>query len=450
MFGIRLYLGHLIHTIIYIKPVSFKQPPKMVAKEEAMNSYSFENVMEGIPTARSVCPYIQGFIQNLIDEGYTLLSAKDYARSSYHLGRWMDLKNLSLERLDDRQIEKFRRHQCKCYNARSFGQRPSRRYMQRVKRFVEHIRELGVIPICAAPKMPSLPNPLVGYRNWMVHQCGLAERTIIKYEHLVSNILPALGQDPSLYDAAHIRKVLLDQVSGKGLAYAKSYIAALRSFLKYLSMEGQCSPGLNHAVPSIPQWRLSSLPRYLEPKLVERVISSCDLSKPYGVRDQAVLLLLARLGLRAGDIVSMRLEDFNWDAGTLKVSGKSHKEIALPLPQDVGDAVLRYLINARPRAESDRVFLCANAPIRPLARSATVSSIVMLALRRAGITDPPSRGAHLLRHSAATAMIRSGISYAAIATMLRHQSTDMTAYYAKVDVELLKQVAQPWPEDTLC
>ncbi len=188
----------------------------------------------------------------------------------------------------------------------------------------------------------------------------------------------------------------------------------------------------------------------MEPEVVERVIAACDLDKPHGVRDHAILLLLARLGLRAGDIVFMVMDDFDWDAGTLKVRGKNRKEFILPLPQDAGDAVVRYVVEARPAAASDRVFLCANAPIRPLSRSATVSSIVMLALRRAGITDPPSRGAHLLRHSAATAMIRAGVSYGAVATMLRHQSPDMTAYYAKVDVALLLQVAQPWPEDTSC
>ena len=163
-----------------------------------------------------------------------------------------------------------------------------------------------------------------------------------------------------------------------------------------------------------------------------------------------MLLLLARLGLRASDILLMRLTDLDWGAGTLKVRGKSRKEVLLPLPQDAGDAVLRYLTDARPRTASDRVFLCANAPVRPLANSATVSSIVMLALRRAGVTDAPSRGAHLFRHSAATAMIRSGVDPHAIATILRHESGDMTAYYAKVDLALLHQIAQPWPEGASC
>jgi integrase len=142
----------------------------------------------------------------------------------------------------------------------------------------------------------------------------------------------------------------------------------------------------------------------------------------------------------------MRLGDVDWTSATLKVRGKSRQEVAPPLPQDAGDALLRYLLDARPGTETDRVFLYANAPIRPLAASSTVSGIVMLALRRAGITAPPSWGAHLLRHSAAVSMLRSGVSVDVISAVLRHRSADMTAYYAKVDVDLLATVAQPWPE----
>ena len=165
---------------------------------------------------------------------------------------------------------------------------------------------------------------------------------------------------------------------------------------------------------------------------------------------RSILLLLARLGLRAGDIVTMRIGDVDWACGTLKVRGKSRRETVLPLPQEAGDALLRYLVDARPETDIDRLFLCANAPIRPFATSATVSSIVMLALRRAGITSAPSRGAHLLRHSAAVSMLQSGVSVDTISTVLRHRSVDMTAYYAKVDVALLAKVAQPWPEGAPC
>jgi integrase len=198
------------------------------------------------------------------------------------------------------------------------------------------------------------------------------------------------------------------------------------------------------------QWRLSSLPRYLESEDVDRVIESCDRTRAKGVRDRAILLLLARLGLRAGDVVALRIDDIDWKQSTVRVRGKSHKEVRLPLPQDAGEALAEYLSNARPNSIHERVFLCTNAPIRPFSTSAVVSMIVRFAIERAGIPDPPSKGAHLLRHSAATAMLRSGASLDAVATVLRHESSDMTAHYAKVDLALLELVAQPWPEGASC
>ena len=213
---------------------------------------------------------------------------------------------------------------------------------------------------------------------------------------------------------------------------------------------GRCRSHLDRAVPIVPEWKLSALPRYLETDDVERVIASCDLSKPCGVRDRAILLLLARLGLRAGDITAMRLDDLDWHAGTVRVRGKAHKEVRLPLPQDAGDALIEYLVKARPRVDTDRVFLCVNAPVRPFATSASVSDIVRFALQRAGIQNPPSKVLTLLRHSAATAMLRSGASLELVATVLRHKSSDMTAHYAKVHIELLREIAQPWPEESSC
>ena len=157
----------------------------------------------------------------------------------------------------------------------------------------------------------------------------------------------------------------------------------------------------------MPQWRLSALPRYISTAEVGRVIESCDVTMPMGIRDRAVLLLLARLGLRAGDISGMRLDDIDWSEGTLRVRGKGRREVRLPLPQDAGDAIIDYLRDARPPAACEQIFLRTVAPFRPLV-SASVSSIVSLALARADIDHAPSRGAHLLRHSAATGMLRAG------------------------------------------
>jgi integrase/recombinase XerD len=225
---------------------------------------------------------------------------------------------------------------------------------------------------------------------------------------------------------------------------------ALRGYLRFLAAAGLCRPGLDKAVPVVPQWRLSSLPRYLPGGDVERLIASCDLTKSHGIRDRAILLLLARLGLRAGDILTMRLDDIAWDDGTLRVSGKGRREIRLPLPQDAGDALLEYLSRARPRVDDDRIFLRSSAPYQPFSGSSVVSGIVRLALVRAGIADAPSWGANLLRHSAATSMLRAGASLDAVGTILRHRSVDTTAHYAKVDIAMLQQIAQPWPGEASC
>ena len=179
---------------------------------------------------------------------------------------------------------------------------------------------------------------------------------------------------------------------------------ALRGYLRFLAAHGACRPWLDRAVPVIPQWRLSALPRYLPPADVERLIASCDLTKPHGIRDKAILLLLARLGLRAGDILGMRLDDIEWDEGTLRVRGKGRREVRLPLPQDAGDALLE-LPGTGPaaRRRSTRMFLRSSAPYRSFAGPCAISDVVRLALKRAEIADPPSRGTNLLRHSAATA-----------------------------------------------
>jgi integrase len=284
----------------------------------------------------------------------------------------------------------------------------------------------------------------------MLRHRGVAPSTAAGYQRGLQPFVEELGEDPKQYTVAAIRGYVIRQLSAVGRSETRDAVRAIRAFLRFLVAEGRVHSGIEHCVPTVPQWRLSSLPRYLEAPDVDSVVKSCDLTTGHGLRDHAILLLLARLGLRAGDIVRMKFDDLDWRDGTLRVHGKGRREVRLPLPQDVGDAVLAYLERGRPKASTERLFLTVYAPTRPFATSATVSDIVRVALARAGIKDPPSRGAHLLRHSAATAMLRGGGSLDAIATVLRHSSPDMTAYYAKVDVAMLQQVAQPWPGGAAC
>ena len=191
------------------------------------------------------------------------------------------------------------------------------------------------------------------------------------------------------------------------------------------------------------------MPRYLPSSDVERIIEACNPSTLVGARDRAILLLLSRLALRAGDIVVLQLTDINWDEASLRFVGKGRREAQLPLSQEVGDAILTYLQLRGTRPGVDALFLSTRAPMdRPLS-SVTVSAIVARAIKRAGVATP-SRGAHLLRHSAATEMLRQGMSLDGIGAILRHRSVETTAHYAKVDLALLREVALPWPEETSC
>ena len=211
----------------------------------------------------------------------------------------------------------------------------------------------------------------------------------------------------------------------------------------FLASESSVSAALIAAVPTVPDWRLSALPRYISADDVERAIASCD-TNPAGVRDQAILLLLARLALRAGDIVALRLGDIDWDRAVLHVSGKSRRHTALPLPQDVGDALYRYIATVRPRTGEQKVFPGVHTPHRPFAGPSPVSGIARRALDRAGVATFATCGAHVFRHSQATALLRSGATLDVIGSLLRHASASTTVIYAKTDSVMLQEVAQPW------
>jgi len=236
--------------------------------------------------------------------------------------------------------------------------------------------------------------------------------------------------------------------TARSVHYPKMVASALRLYLRHLAHRGLATPDLDRAVPTAKSWRLAQLPRYLEPDAVERLITSCDPETPGGRRDRGILLLLARLGLRARDVAELRLADIDWQAATIAVCGKGQREVRLPLPQDAGDALIAWLTGPRPAVPGDIVFLRLLPPFGPVS-SGAVGGVVRRAVERASIENAPSRGSHLLRHSAATAMLRGGATLDAIATVLRHRSSDTTAHYAKVDVAMLGDVAQAWPANGL-
>ena len=394
-------------------------------------------------------PLVDQFTEYLASLGHTALTVRGYDDAACHFSVWLQQSRIGIGHAGDDTCAAFATHRCQCPGFRR-SDRVSAKYARRARRFVRFLSERGIVGRLTPPG-PMPVDPLVSsFQGWLRQHRGITERTIGKHGRMVTRLLGALGADPARYTAALVRKAVLDQANGTSAAHAKTMTTALRGYLRFLGASGACRPELIHAVPTIPQWRLSAMPRYLPAEDVERVIASCDASKAHGVRDRAILLLLARLGLRAGDVLALRLSAICWADGTLRVHGKSRREVRLPLPQDAGDALLEYICHARPASDSDAVFLRSSAPYRAFADSSTISTLVRLALTRAGIADPPSRGANLLRHSAATSMLRAGATLDTIGTILRHRSATTTAHYAKVDIPMLIQIAQPWPGEVSC
>jgi len=224
---------------------------------------------------------------------------------------------------------------------------------------------------------------------------------------------------------------------------AKLQVTALRSFLRFAYVQGTTKVDLGAAIPTIPNWRLATLPRFISADGVLRLVRSCDRRTRSGRRDHAILLLLARLGLRAGEVAHLTIEDIDWDAGELTVRGKGQRQDRIPLPPDVGRALADYLHRDRPRCAARVVFIRLKAPLCGLGGTA-VAHVVRRAIERVGL-QTPSHGAHLLRHSLATDLLRRGSSLPEIAELLRHRSPETTMLYAKVDFAALRRVSPPWP-----
>ncbi|MCP3420141.1 site-specific integrase [Bradyrhizobium brasilense] len=392
-------------------------------------------------------PWIDQFSADLAAQRYTSLTIGNYTDAARHFVVWLGSAGIPIDLIDDDVVRRFAEHRCRCPGGRQWL-RVSPKYSRRAGRFVVFLQRVRV---ARPPLKVASPYPLLDdYQSWLRVHRGLSERTIARHLRQLHKLLPELGMATVDYDAARIRNVVREWRERTGPADLRTITSALRSYLRFLAGAGLCRPNLDHAVPPVLQWRLSSLPRYLAAADVERVIESCDQLTRGRLRDRAILLLLARLGLRAGDVAGLRLSDIDWTSGMLRLSGKARRQVRLPLPQDVGDALLAYIEQERPRVHQEAVFLTMVAPYRSFARSSHVSTIVALALKRASISDPPSTGASLLRHSAATAMLRSGATLEAVGTVLRHRSLDMTAHYAKVDVPMLEQIAQPWPGELAC
>lgn len=329
-----------------------------------------------------------------------------------------------------------------------YSRGPNQQSIAAASLFIRFLRLRGELPQPVAGPSATEQWPILGeFRSWMRAHRGLTETTLTVYQGILVGLLDVAGEDARAYSPEALRAFVLDRARPHGIERAKSIVVAVRSFIRFLGATGRCPADMEHAIPGFASWRLASVPRFLAAEDVERVIDSCT-GHVFELRDRAVLLLLARLALRASEVAKLKFSDIDWRNSEISVCGKSRRQESLPLPQEVGNAILLYVNEGRPSLHAPEVFTTVLAPFHPLTRAA-VTHIVRAALRRAGI-KAPINGAHVLRHSAATTMLRQGASLAGVGAVLRHRSPMTTAHYAKVDFGLLSEIAQPWPEALSC
>ena len=387
-------------------------------------------------------PYLDGFAAALERQGYSPATAVRYLRAAAHLGYVMAERGAGS---DDIDLAVFSEHLRTCRCPRASGGRRNHHTVFGARLFRQHLVEIGVCRTAAVATQPAEPQLVAGFKVWLRKHRGASDPTIELYARDADRLMRALGADPTGWGPAGVRNYFMDRASKCRSGTVEKLTTSLRAFLRYLAVEGRCQTGLDNVVPTYANWRLADMPRYLTAEQVNRLIAACDGEALSRRRDRAIVLLLARLGLRAGDVAQLRLVDIEWETGSLRVCGKSRYEVRLPLPQDVGDAIAAYL-ECRPLiGPGDHVFLRTIAPCRPFRNGDAISSVVKRLMQRAGIVTPV-KGAHVLRHTAATEMLRHGVPLEKIGLVLRHRGIDTTAYYAKADVALLKQIAQPWPE----
>jgi integrase/recombinase XerD len=383
--------------------------------------------------------YASGFAAELSRMGYAPSSRDHQLWLLAHLGRWMAVNGVEPAALTRQVVDEF-------VAVRRAAGYTTFRSARALEPLMSYLHGLGVVGPAADVELTPVEVLLEHYARYLTVERGLASSTIRLYVDAVRPFVAGRvvgGElDLSGLTAGEVAGFLVEFSCGRSSKSAKATATALRSLLRFLHVEGTLASSLVGAVPTVASWQLAPLPRGLEPGEVSRLLASCDRRTTPGRRDFAMMLLMVRLGLRAGEVAGLELDNIDWRAGEIVVHGKGGRDERLPLPDDVGQAVAGYLQRGRPATAQGRcVFVRLNAPHRGLIPT-TVTQAVFAAGQRAGLGTVR---AHRLRHTAATQMLAKGAPLAEIGQLLRHRRALTTAIYAKADRTALRALARPWP-----
>ena len=385
--------------------------------------------------------HLELFSARLLAEGHCQQSAWRNIRVVDDFGRWLARRGMVVGDIDEAVVNRYMAFRVR-YRHPFLSDRPA------LNRFLAVLREEALIAPQRLPHLSADEQIVADFRHHLREQGGYAPRTIITHLPTLRRFLAEHCKSGprglSRLVAADIVSFVAHHAPHQSARSTSRMCWTLRSFLRYLRYKDLISIDLASAVPSVRTWRFASLPRYLARGEVQKVLDAIDRSTSLGRRDYAVLLLLARLGLRASEVATLCLQDIDWQDGVLTIRGKARQRAQMPLPSEVGAAIGDYLQYGRPRSQSRRVFLREWAPQIGFASAASVTMIARTALDRAQV-DTPRKGAHVFRHTLATTLLRSGASMTQIGQLLRHRSQDSTRIYAKVDIEALRGLAMRWP-----
>lgn len=384
-------------------------------------------------------PQVGGYEAWLGRRGYTSSTVRNMLKELGQVGRWLTVQELEAEQLDEQRIAAF----IAARRADGYRRVPGPRALAPL---LSYLREVGI-----AAEAPPLATPLgvllAQYRTWLVGERGLAPSTVLRYANTARRFLTEQAMTDGVFTPAElagsdVNAFLLRECARVSSGSAKGRVAELRSVLRFLYLQALTPLRLGTAVPPVGGWRLATLPPpAMRATDVQLLLDTCDRATAVGVRDFAMMMLVARLGLRSIEIARLELRDVDWRAGELVVRGKARRHDRLPLPVEVGEALVAYLSSGRNPTDAIHLFLTCRAPRGPI-RADLVGDVVERACLRAGL---PHVGPHRLRHALAGELMRQGAGLVAISQVLRHQDLATTALYAKVDLDALRQVAQPWP-----